>query len=168
MPQGRDTVIHQARITEPQRCARRTSELIAQHFRASPHWPVLHAYLDPVVDLFKTTDRTADIAEASTRAVLEMVGWNGIVLRSNDLHARSGRSRRLADLATTTQAGAYLCGTGGMRYLDLDLFRQRGVPVTTFRTPDTGLWTHGRTISALWTLMKYGPDDVAAALRNCN
>jgi len=167
LPHGRDTLIHQARITEPERCARRTTQLLAQHYRASRHWPDLHSHLGPIADLFATTDRTAQIAEASTRVLLSLLGWKGIVVHSSLLNARPGRSRRLADLAAVTQAATYLCGTGGMKYLDLDLFKQRGVNVTAFRTPDTGIWTHARTISTLWALMKHGPSDVATALRAC-
>ena len=167
LPDGRATLIHQARITEPERCARRTTQLLAQHYGASPHWPDLHTRLGLVADLFTTTDRTAQIAEASTCLLLRLLGWTGTVLHSSHLDARPGRSLRLADLATTTQAGTYLCGTGGMKYLDLDLFHQRGIPVTAFRTPDTGIWTHARKISTLWALMKHGASDLATALRAC-
>lgn len=167
LPHGRDTLIHQARITEPERCARRTTHLLAQHYRASPHWRGLYANLGSVADLFTTTDRTAQITESSTLVLLRLLGWNGTVLHSSRLHPRPGRSRRLADLATTIHAGTYLCGTGGMKYLDLGLFGQLGIPVAAFRTPDTGIWTHARTISTLWALMKHGPNNLAAALQAC-
>ncbi len=42
---------------------------------------------------------TAAVAEASTRALLNLLGWQGTILRSSDLPASSGRSARLADLA---------------------------------------------------------------------
>jgi len=166
LPHGRDTLIHQARITEPQRCARRVTQLLTQYYRASPHWPDLRTSLGPLTEQFTTTDRTTDIAEASTRTLLRLLGWNGIVLHSSNLNARPGRSRRLADLTTTTQARTYLCGTGGMKYLDLDLFQRNGVPVTAFHTPGTGLWTDSRKISALWALMNHGPINLAAALQD--
>lgn len=107
------TLIHRARITEPERCARRTTQLLAQPYRASPHWRDLHTHLGPIAELFATTDRTGQIAEASTCLLLRLLGWTGIVLHSSHLNPRPGRSRRLADLATTVQAGTYLCGTGG-------------------------------------------------------
>ena len=54
-----------------------------------------------------------------------------------------------------------------MKYVDLGILPQSGIPVTAFRTPDTGIWTHARTISTLWALMKHGPSDLATALRAC-
>jgi hypothetical protein len=164
LPHGRATLINQARITDPHRCARRILERLSHHYEASAHWPALRQHLPSLLDLFTTTDRTARVAEASTRTLLDMLGWTGTILRSSDLPARPGRSQRLADLATATHARTYLCGTGGMRYLDLDLFQHLVTTVTPFRTPDTGLWTNARTISALWTMMKHGPSDVVEAL----
>jgi len=166
LPNGRSTLIRQARITDGHRCARRTAQMIHQHYSHSPHWPELASCLSTVVDLFATTDRTADIAEASTRGLLHMLGWPGTILHSSRLDARPGRSRRLADLATITEAQTYLCGTGGMKYLDPEPFHQQGVNITAFRTPGDGIWTHGRAISALWALMAYGPRDVATELRD--
>ncbi|WP_333482415.1 hypothetical protein [Streptomyces sp. RPT161] len=79
--------------------------------------------------------------------------------------ARPGRSRRLADLADATGARGYLCGTGGMKYLESDLFTARDIAVIPFRTPANGLWQSGRTISAVHSLMCLGPKALAEQLR---
>jgi len=124
---------------------------------SSPHWATLRDPLDAVLDLFDVTDRTAAIAEASARALLNVLGWNGEILRSSRLPARPGRSQRLADLASATGARAYLCGTGGMRYLDPVPFLAADITIAPFRTPAEGIWQAGREISALWALMRLGP-----------
>ncbi|MBG0825700.1 WbqC family protein [Planomonospora sp. ID91781] len=164
LPYGRSTLIRQARITEPHRCRRRTAHLLHDNYRASPHWPLLCHALAPVLELFAVTDRTAVITEASTRILLDLLGWQGKILRSSDLPSRPGRSQRLADLAAAAGAGAYLCGTGGMTYLDPAPFTGHGITVHPFRTPTAGLWQYGRQISALRALMLLGPDTLAAAL----
>jgi hypothetical protein len=95
-----------------------------------------------------------------------MLGWRGQILCSSTLPSRSGRSERLADLAGATGASAYLCGTGGMRYLRPDPFQAQGIGVIHFRTPtDGGVWTGAREISALWALMTYGPGKVSTLLQ---
>jgi hypothetical protein len=165
LPHGRSTTIRQALIVDPGRCRRRTAGMIGQHYRSSPHWPALRNPLDEVLGLFEVTDRTAAIAEASTRALLDVLGWNGEILRSSRLPARPGRSQRLADLAAATGARAYLCGTGGMRYLDPVPFLAAGIAVTPFRTPAGRIWRTGREISALWALMTLGPLALAEHLR---
>lgn len=164
LPQGRSTLVHNAVITEPRRCARRTKQMVQQLHRASPHWPELDHRISRLVALFDSTDRTAVVAEASTLAMLDMLGWHGTVLHSRTLPARSGRSQRIADLASITKARTYLCGTGGMRYLEPQLFQQAGIRVSPFRTPEDGMWKHSRSISGLATLMSRGSGQVAKDL----
>ncbi|WP_409062740.1 WbqC family protein [Streptomyces sp. SYP-A7185] len=120
--------------------------------------------MEPVLDAF-ATGRTAVIAETSTRVLLDLLGWRGRILRSSLLSARPGRSLRLADLAAATGARAYLCGTGGLTYLDPDPFAARNIAVASFRPPTTGIWSTARRLSALWALASLGPDTLASRLR---
>ncbi|MHB9753194.1 WbqC family protein [Streptomyces sp. BYX5S] len=161
LPQGRGTAIKDALLVDPVRSRRRTARMLQQHYGASPHWPLLRDALDPVLNLFEVGGRTADVAEASTLLVLRLLGWEGRILRSSRLPSRPGRSQRLADLAVLTGASAYLCGTGGMTYLQTEPFTERGVEVIPFRTPSTGMWENARCISALRELMLHGPDSLA-------
>ncbi len=117
-----------------------------------------------MLDAF-ATGRTAVIAETSTRVLLDLLGWRGRILRSSLLSARPGRSLRLADLAAATGARAYLCGTGGLTYLDPDPFAARNIAVASFRPPTTGIWSTARRLSALWALASLGPDTLASRLR---
>ncbi|MBD3146324.1 WbqC family protein [Microbispora bryophytorum] len=165
LPNGRGTLIREARIIEGRRCQRRIIHLLHQHYATSPHWPLLHRALTPVMDLFAATDRTAVIAEASTRMLLDLLGWRGQIVRSSDLPAQSERSQRLADLTAATGATTYLCGTGGMSYLNPAPFSEHDITVAPFRIPDSGLCQGGREITVLRPLMLLGPDALGTALR---
>ncbi|MEK2476556.1 WbqC family protein [Streptomyces noursei] len=135
---------------------------------SSAYWKAVQAALEPVLDRFGTTDRTADIAESSAHALLTSVGWHGEVVRSSDLPARAGRSQRLADLAAAVGSNAYLCGTGGMRYLDVEPFAVLGTAIVPFLLPDasmSGIWGSAREVSALWALATIGPERLADELR---
>jgi hypothetical protein len=136
LPNGRPTLIRDAVIDDPALACRRTAGMLRQHYGASPCWPDLAQALDPVLDAF-ATGRTAAVAEASTRVLLELLGWPGQILTSSHLAARPGRSVRLADLAAVTGARAYLCGTGGMSYLDPAPFAAQNITVAHFRPPAT-------------------------------
>ena len=166
LPFGRATQIRDTRLVDPDRAARRLIQLPAQHYHASPHWRELHVALTSALHATDNIDSTAAVAEATTQALLHLLGWHGAVLRSSDLPASSGRSTRLADLAAAVDADTYLCGTGGMRYLDDRVFTQRHITVRTFRPPSPAghLWSEATKISALWALARYGPAGVGAAL----
>ncbi|MGW1073907.1 WbqC family protein [Streptomyces sp. NPDC002537] len=167
LPHGRPTLVLEALLAEPERCRRRVAQLVRQYYGRSRHWQAVQATLEPVLDRFRTTNRTADIAEASALALLAALGRRGEVLRSSGLPAREGRSQRLADLATTTGSSAYLCGTGGLRYLDTGPFAAQGITVVPFRAPAApdGIWKSAREISALWALATVGAPALADELR---
>ncbi|MEV8395854.1 MULTISPECIES: WbqC family protein [unclassified Streptomyces] len=164
LPSGRSTLIRDALIDDVELACRRTAGMLRQTFGTSPHWLSLAQALGPVLDSF-ATGRTAAIAETSTRVLLDLLGWRGRILSSSRLSARPGRSLRLADLAAATDARAYLCGTGGMSYLDPVPFAARNITVAAFRPPTTGIWSTARRLSALWALASLGPDTLASRLR---
>ncbi|MFE4056042.1 WbqC family protein [Streptomyces sp. NPDC059096] len=164
LPSGRSTLIRDALIDDADLARRRIAGILRQNFGASPHWPSLAQALEPVLDAF-ATGRTAVIAETSTRVLLDLLGWRGRILRSSLLSARPGRSLRLADLAAATGARAYLCGTGGMTYLDPVPFAARNITVAAFRPPTTGIWSTARRLSALWALASLGSDTLTSRLR---
>jgi hypothetical protein len=164
LPQGRQTAIREALIADPASARRRTEAVIRQEYRASPHWPALRTALEPVWDAFDT-GRTAAVAETSTRVLLDILGWPGRVLTAAGLPTRPERSERLADLTAATGAGAYLCGTGGMTYLDPAPFTAHGIAVALFLPPTTGIWASARRVTALWAMAHLGPDGLAARLR---
>ncbi|MFB7781447.1 WbqC family protein [Streptomyces vinaceus] len=164
LPQGRQTIIREARIVDPGLARRRTMAMLRQHYGASPYWPEIAQALEPIEATFDS-GRTASVAEASTRVMLDLLGWKGQIFRSTNLSARSGRSQRLADLTVSVGAGSYLCGTGGMKYLDAAPFAAQAIPVIPFLPQTTGIWVPGRQVSALWALAMLGPDALKEQLQ---
>ncbi|MBT2383575.1 WbqC family protein [Streptomyces sp. ISL-11] len=164
LPRGRQTVLREALMAEPVRSGRRTARMVQWYYGAGPHWPVLSGELERVLRLFTATDRTAVVAEASTVLLLDLLGWQGRVLHSSDLPSRPERSQRLADLTHATGCHGYLCGPGGMNYLDHQPFLEHHLTVTAFAAPEHGIWESSREISALWALMRHGPDAVGTSL----
>ena len=167
LPAGRATLIQDARIAESDECRRRIDLLVKQYYRRSPHWAVIEQILNAVLCVFDHTDHTATVTEASTLALLDVLGWHGEVLHSSDMPSGTGRSERLADLATVIGADTYLCGTGGMRYLETEHFLARNIDVVPFRATHFSvgvIWDTSRQISALWALARLGPQVLADEL----
>jgi hypothetical protein len=167
LPNGRPTLVNQALLVEPRRSRRTVSLLIRQYYGRSRYWPAVSEVLDVVLDRFENTDRVADLARTTTLALLTTLGWSGEVVESSAIPTRQGRSERLADLAEATGSTCYLCGTGGLRYLEHQPFAAHGVTVLPFHTPvDTGdrLWQWARRVSSLWALSEIGPSELATRL----
>ncbi|WP_228718587.1 WbqC family protein [Kitasatospora acidiphila] len=164
LPNGRATLIRDARLIDPQRSRSQTAQAVRHCYRRSRHWRHVSDVLEHVLTAFTNSERTWIVAEDSTRALLALLGWPGRIIRSSQLPARRERSQRLADLATVTGATTYLCGPGGLRYLDHGPFDAAKVPVEPFLTPSDGLWSNSRRLSALHTLSALGAAGFADAL----
>ncbi|MGA5819471.1 WbqC family protein [Kitasatospora sp. NPDC094028] len=164
LPAGRATLIRDARMVAPKPSRHRTADLLREHYRTAPHWAAFKDRLDRLLDVFERTDRTGIVAQESALLLLSMVGWTGQVVASSDLNASSDRSRRLADLCLTVGADAYLCGTGGMRYIEPAAFDRAAVELRPFAVPSSGLWAGASRTSAVAALTTYGPHRLAELL----
>jgi hypothetical protein len=168
LPSGRATLIQDVRLADPDRAGLRVARMISQYYRRSPHWDTLAGPLQEILDVFERTDRLAEITEASTRALLSMLGWPGQIRRSSDLPACAGRTERLADRTQAAGCATYLCGTSGARYLQTPLFTGRGLIVQYFTLPPPGnapAWHADRRLASLQALMTIGPDALADLLQ---
>lgn len=166
LPAGRSTRIREASIADVDVAVGRMRGLVQQYFRRSPHWPAVCEILDHTIDAIAAKSLSST-AEASTQALLRILRWDGTVVRSSDFTAHDGRTQRLVDLTAATGNSSYLCGTGGARYIDADLFSGQSISVAHFAPPsaaDDVVWTESRKITALWALATFGPDHVREAL----
>ncbi|MFD8206062.1 WbqC family protein [Streptomyces sp. NPDC059695] len=166
LPHGRSTLIRDAVLTDHERSRQRVATMLPQYYAASPDWALLRPELDSVLAHFHERAGIADVAEESTKALLRLLGWTGHIVRSSSLPARPGRSQRLADLAAAVGASGYLCGTGGMRYLEVKPFAEQGVIVVPFRSPLAGVWEGAREVSAMSPLMGHGISVVVDQVRD--
>lgn len=118
LPNGRTTLIRDARLADSLRTAKRTSGILRHYYKRAPYGADVLNLIPGIESAIAGTDRLADVSEHATITMLRLLSWPGAICRSSDLSARGGRSERLADLTRAVGAATYLCGTGGSRYLD--------------------------------------------------
>jgi hypothetical protein len=167
LPHGRETPINQVRVVDPPATRHRMHRVLQQYYSRSRHWPASEETLGQALATLATSDLLADLSEASTRALLTLTGWQGTILRSSDLTARTSKSQRLAELTCAAGATTYLCGTGGARYLDHWPFALHALRVVLFTGPAQGdpcIWQGASKVSALRALMAVGPAAFSTAL----
>ena len=156
LPSGRTTEIRDVRILDSETSRRRVARMTRQAHGRGLHWEPVGNVVDQVVHLIEQTDRLVEIAIASTQSLLELVGWTGEIVRSSDLVVRTERSSRLADLTLAVGADAYICGSGGGRYLEEDVFADLGLGVQYFSCPESGVWAGASRVSAIAALAEDG------------
>ena len=111
-------LIRDARLAEPALAAKRTSGILRHYHRRAPYRSEILNLIPGIDETIAGTGRLADVSEHATIAQLRLLNRPGARCRSSGILARAGRSERLADLTRAVGASAYLCGTGGSRYLD--------------------------------------------------
>lgn len=167
-PSGRATLIGDTTAADPSKAARRITEMIAAAYRTSPHWKTIDRIRSRTIEALTATGALTDTATASTTAMLESIGWKGSVRYASTLTARTERTDRLTDLCDAVSAGTYLCGPGGLRYIDPDRFTRIGIELVPFAAPsaeETSLvWREARQVTGLWALAAHGPAAVAEAV----
>jgi hypothetical protein len=138
LPAGRGTLIRDVQVAGAAATARRAPDILRQYYKHGPHGNVVLGLLARLRDTLASCGRLADVTEPTTIEMMRLVGWSGVIRRSSDLRVRSsGRSERLADLASAVGAATYLCGTGGSRYLDPAPFEARELRIVMFKPPGT-------------------------------
>lgn len=167
LPAGRATLIREAHMADPAVTARRVPDILRQYYKRAPHEAAVLGLLPRLRDRLASCERLADVTEHTTAEMLRLVDWPGVIHRSSDLPARSGRSERLADLAGEVGATTYLCGTGGSRYLDPAPFKARGLRVALFKPPthpEGAADQDGKRLTGLSDLAEVGPLALATEL----
>lgn len=168
LPGGRETLIRDTRLAEPARTAKRASGILRQYFRRAPYRTDVLDLIPGIEETITGPERLADVSEHATIALLRLLNWPGAICRSSGILARAGRSERLADLTRAVGASAYLCGTGGSRYLDQAPFAALGIDVTMFAPPEHAADLSpedARRASVLADLAAAGPKRLSAVMR---
>jgi hypothetical protein len=171
LPNGQTTLINHVILAEPDRCPKLITRLIAQYYSKSPHWPTLRDILDTLIPTITTGAKLATVAETSTRLLLDVLDWTGVITHASAYPTSQERSQRLADLTHTTGAHTYLCGTGGARYLNTRPFTRHGIHIKQFNPHpinDHLPGSHNPQISALYHLAAHGPGAMRAAIEAGN
>jgi len=168
-PQGRATSIADTRVVDPAKAARRLEGMLADAYRTSTHWEAVDQIASRTIATLGATGSVAAAATASTAAMLDALGWKGTIVHASTLPARTERTDRLTDLCAAIGAGTYLCGSGGLRYVDPSKFTHRGIGLVPFTAPgpEAGpVWHEARQITGMWALAAHGPAAVAEAVRD--
>jgi len=159
-PSGRPTLIHDVLLCDGDRTGRRVARSLQQYYGRGTHWSSVDQVLCGIVPLIHDGARLADITEATTRVVLDLVGWRGTVVRSSEFDVSAERSVRLAELTRAVRATTYLCGPSGAGYLDQEVFASRGLNVSYFQRAPSGTADVSRNLGIAHWLADVGPGGV--------
>jgi len=171
LPYGRSTRIIDVGM-DADDCQRKLSHALTYSFMATAEF---RSERDAILrTLHQTHANLIDLGVASTLALLQAAGVAPRIVRSSSLRLpQCARSSRLALLCAAVGADAYLSGSGGAQYMELECFERAGVEVLwqEWRPPQgraaQELGVHLRDGSALNLLARSRAEFCAAVAGGC-
>jgi hypothetical protein len=151
---GRGTLIREVEIVDLRQAMTHLQRSTQHLYGRSQYWQDIRSLVGGV-RAGNSGPHLYPVAVASTLGLLSAVGWNGRVVYASSLRSTSGdRNRRLVDLCRQVGAQTFLCGTGGISYLDTVLFESARVDVRVIADSARG---DERRRSGLDVLARCGP-----------
>jgi len=106
---------------------RKHAQALRFAYAGAPHWEPLGPELLALLE--RPWSRLAELNAGLLGLLCRQLGIATPRLLASTLSAREEPTDRLIDLCRATGGTAYLAGQGGPDYMDLDRFRQAGIPV---------------------------------------
>lgn len=164
LPHGQASLINEVSLVDAKRERRRIPGVLYQFYRGGADPRALSTVAAQIAAALESSNRLLDVSEASTLALLNLLGWPGTHSRSSDFTVRRGRSERLTDLTARIGADLYLCGRGGAKYLDERPFADQGITVSYIRPVQDPAAPTDPRVTCLHTLMTLGVDELRSLL----
>ena len=122
-----DQLINEVRINPTEPWQRKHLNALRSNYGRAPFFADYSEELTALIQ--RPWELLNDVNMALTRWVMAALGIQTPIATSSELRAEGRRSELLANLCVALGADTYLSGPGGRRYMDLDVFAERGVQV---------------------------------------
>jgi hypothetical protein len=120
--------INEVLINNRESWQKRQKQTIITNYRKSPHWQELSTALEEI--FVRPWEGLADLNIFVVRRLVEILGVSTPIHVASELPAfPEDPDERLIGIAKHFGADAYLAGSGGHNYMNLDKFEQNGVKV---------------------------------------
>lgn len=156
-----DSRISEMEIDRRQAWARKYWGRFKENYGKHPYFPLYGPKIEEI--LFSDVTLLVDLNLRLIELLREAFGIRVPIVRSSALPVSGARSELLLALCKHLKADCYLSGPSGRDYLDLALFRERGVEVEfhEFRHPEYKAPMFQPFLSAMDLLLNCGPESAA-------
>ncbi len=155
--------IHEVGINNRERWQRQQRQAVLSNYRKAPHWDRIF----PLVEEFlaRAWDRLAPLNVFVAQRLAETLGIATPLMVASELPAfPEDPDERLIAIARHVGANAYLAGSGGRGYMDLDRYARAGIHVLfqDYRHPvyEQQFGAFQPFLSVLDLLFNHGPDSL--------
>ena len=142
-------------------------------YGSSIYWKEIEKYLHKVL-LYKGKS-LRNLCELSTSLILELLELNIKTINCSQLHTNmnTDKNYKLINICKALDGDNYICGTGGMSYLDSDIFIENGISVDFQKWNEQKIaekydFLNWKNISFIDFWARYGLDELKKFLKEVN
>lgn len=128
-PNGQKSKINEVKIVDNNNIAALIERQLSNSYSTSKYWDEIQDYLCPVVSGIREFDLLSDFLFFSLKNLLDLLCPNVRIIRSSkmDFSFSSEKNLHLIEICNYAEANEYICGSGGLTYIDKSVFNTHGI-----------------------------------------
>lgn len=132
-PNGQKSLINEVQMVEVQKTSKLMYKQIASSYRASPYWSELNPFVQETLS-FMNNSESVYLNDFLFKAMDLLLYWLEVdirTVRSSDILIEKPKEKnlRLIELCKYFHADSYICGSGGLNYIDANVFKDHSINV---------------------------------------
>lgn len=169
-PRGRSSRIDEVTIARKEVAFSKIRKQLCGAYGQSRYWVEISRYIDEAF-CNSTNDNLSDFLYTSVLILMSHLSINVDIVRSSSFSGDMPRDKNLhlVELCKRAKGDSYICGTGGMSYIDPKVFNENGIDIIVQRWDDAMMIARygcheWKNISFLDFWARYGKNELKALL----
>ena len=128
-PFGQKSKINEVTIIEPNKTTETLRKQLSNAYGSSKYWKEIQEYISPVIQSACSSNLLSDFLFISLHRLIALLCPKVKIIRSSEINQyhTADRNMHLVELCYFVNANAYICGSGGLNYIDQSVFNSHGI-----------------------------------------
>jgi len=128
-PNGQKSKINEVNIHEQKKIIAELRCKIEKAYASSKHWSEIQAYVEPAINVIYEKTSISEFLYLSLKSLINLLCPQTKIIRSSEISDALSieKNMRLIELCNLANATGYICGSGGLKYIDESMFELHGI-----------------------------------------
>lgn len=131
-PHGRSSRINEVMIVETEKSFKKAYKQLQCAYSKSPYWREIDDFLHIIYEFdYIDNNNLSDFLSYSLNSFLSYFSVNTEIIRSSSFSVKMPQEKNmhLIEICRIVGGNAYICGSGGLSYIDKEVFHEHGIDV---------------------------------------
>lgn len=131
-PHGRSSRINEVMIVETEKNFKKAYKQLYGAYSKSPYWGEIDQFLHIIFEFdYINNNNLADFLSFTIKSFLNYFSINTEIVRSSSFPVKMPKEKNmhLIEICKIVGGNAYICGSGGLSYIDKEVFNKHGIDI---------------------------------------